>query len=107
MWRDEPRPLTQAPPGSDEDAALGGITGDGASYLRLPTGLWQRLGGVDHAGEGVIVGVIDTGITQEHPSFADGPSPGLLGPGVTPPEVWDGICQARRAASRPPPATTS
>ncbi|HWT25961.1 MAG TPA: S8 family serine peptidase, partial [Solirubrobacteraceae bacterium] len=81
------RQPTQEPPGTAEDAALGGLTGGGASYLRLPTGLWQRLGGVEHAGEGVIVGVIDTGIAPEHPSFADGP------PAYAPPEVWNGACQ--------------
>jgi len=32
-------------------------------------GLWQQTGGVDKAGEGVVVGVIDTGISPEHPSF--------------------------------------
>ena len=32
---------------------------------------WGKLGGQTSAGEGVIVGVIDTGIWPEHPSFAD------------------------------------
>ncbi|WP_198147942.1 S8 family serine peptidase [Microbacterium sp. XT11] len=33
-------------------------------------GVWQQTGGVDKAGEGIVVGVVDTGIAPEHPSFA-------------------------------------
>lgn len=36
-------------------------------------GVWQRVGGTDAAGEGVVVGVIDTGIAPENPAFAGEP----------------------------------
>jgi len=41
-------------------------------YLQLsgPTGLWSKLGGSSEAGKGVVIGVIDTGIAPENPSFA-------------------------------------
>jgi len=41
-----------------------------------PGGAWQRqFGDVSHAGEGVIVGMVDTGIWPESPSFAALPEP--------------------------------
>lgn len=47
--------------------AMLGLTGD--------SGVWQRqFGGTEHAGEGVIVGIIDSGIHPEHPSFAPLPA---------------------------------
>ncbi len=41
-------------------------------YLGLsgPGGVWEDLGGTGAAGEGVVVGVLDTGIWPENPSFA-------------------------------------
>ena len=56
--------------------------------LSAPNGAWDLVGGGARAGDNVIVGVIDTGIWTENPSFApravhNGPAPG-----------WSGVCQA-------------
>ena len=55
--------------------------------LSAPGGIWSQLGGQGNAGEDVIIGVVDTGIWPEHPSFADtgyGPAPA----------GWNGDCQS-------------
>ncbi|MDR2999411.1 MAG: S8 family peptidase, partial [Microbacterium sp.] len=33
-------------------------------------GVWDKVGGLQDAGKGIVVGVVDTGIAPEHPSFA-------------------------------------
>ena len=50
-------------------------------YLKIAGqgGLWQNVGGQANAGRGVVVGVIDTGIWPENPSFA-GSALGTAGP---------------------------
>ncbi|MBX7214582.1 MAG: S8 family serine peptidase [Thermoflexales bacterium] len=39
--------------------------------LNAPGGLWEQLGGIGLAGDGIIIGIIDTGIWPENPSFSD------------------------------------
>lgn len=39
-------------------------------YLGLPEGLWKQQGGGKTAGEGIIIGFVDTGIDPLHPSFS-------------------------------------
>jgi subtilisin family serine protease len=85
--------------GGGSRVSSGGLGGEDAAFLGLPNGLWKRLGGPDKAGEGVIVGVLDTGIYPEHPSFADRPTDTngrrlYRGPAYQPPKIWRGICQA-------------
>ncbi|GJP39665.1 hypothetical protein CLOM_g24013 [Closterium sp. NIES-68] len=59
------------------------------AFLNLPGTLWPASGGVDAAGEDVIVGVIDSGIWPEHPSFTDNGTQ-HYGP---PPARWAGRCE--------------
>ena len=55
------------------DAARQTQTDNTPDFLGLTAegGLWDDLGGQGNAGENIIIGVIDTGIWPEHPSFSD------------------------------------
>lgn len=96
----------------DPDTVLGGgssnpLIPDGASYLGLAKsgGLWDRLGGYDQAGNGIVVGDLDSGITPQHPSFADNPSRGYVGSAFgPPPPTWHGTCQPGIDATDGPPS---
>ena len=50
--------------------ALGQPLDDNTGFIGA-TSVWPTLGGQDHAGQNVIVGVIDTGVWPEHPMLAD------------------------------------
>lgn len=57
--------------------------------LRKGTGLWSHSGN----GKGVIVGLLDTGIHAQHPSFDDKGVP-------PPPTKWKGSCKADRCNNK-------
>ncbi|PZG23704.1 serine protease [Nonomuraea aridisoli] len=56
------------------------LTDSSPAFIGAPA-VYDKLGGSDSAGEGVIVGVLDSGVWPEHPSFAD--RPGLPDPAPT------------------------
>jgi subtilisin family serine protease len=64
-------------------------------------GLWARLGGREAAGEGVVVGIVDTGVWPENPAYADrvdgNGKPTFDNSGTlaytAPPSTWKGTCQ--------------
>ncbi|MGH2784100.1 MAG: S8 family serine peptidase [Actinomycetota bacterium] len=65
-------------PTTDNSPEFLGLSGNG--------NIWDDLGGQGAAGEDVIIGVIDTGIWPEHPSFDDEGYD-------APPAGWNGTCQ--------------
>ena len=54
---------------------------------RKRRGIWSQLGGGPRAGAGLVIGVIDSGIWPENPSFKGGT-------GIPIPTSWNGVCKA-------------
>jgi uncharacterized repeat protein (TIGR01451 family) len=72
------------------DELLHPDTDNSPQFIGAPTA-WKQLGGQKKAGEGVVVGVLDTGIWPEHPSYSD---PDQWGKPYAPPPNWSGTaCQ--------------
>ncbi|GAB2280945.1 hypothetical protein Dimus_015562 [Dionaea muscipula] len=61
-------------------------------FLGLPQGAWVQDGGCDSAGEGIVIGFIDTGIDPTHTSFADN----LAETAYPVPQHYSGICEVTR-----------
>ncbi|CAI5478107.1 unnamed protein product [Closterium sp. Yama58-4] len=70
------------------------FTTNSPNFLRLPASLWAGNGGEDSAGEGVVIGVIDSGFWPEHPAFLDNTTK----PYPDPPPTWAGACPADNSA---------
>jgi subtilisin family serine protease len=84
----------------EADEALKVDTSSTPQFLGLtdPNGLWNQLGGptggknANGAGEGMVIGMIDTGIWPENPSFADRDANGKLVYQQIP--GWHGKCES-------------
>ncbi|GAU35421.1 hypothetical protein TSUD_375110 [Trifolium subterraneum] len=61
-------------------------------FLGLPQGAWSQNGGFETAGEGIVIGFVDTGIDPTHPSFGDSKSDHLY----PVPAHFSGICEVTR-----------
>lgn len=61
-------------------------------YLGIPSGVWPTLGGAQVSGEGVVIGLIDTGINPSHPSFQTSTSHGIRGSILSRPIKFNGKC---------------
>ncbi|WCJ24412.1 Subtilase family protein [Euphorbia peplus] len=61
-------------------------------FLGLPKGAWVQEGGYGAAGEGIVIGFIDTGIDPTHPSFADDASDHPY----PVPTHFSGVCEVTR-----------
>jgi uncharacterized repeat protein (TIGR01451 family) len=67
------------------DELLQPQTDNSPQFIGAPT-VWSQLGGQESSGDNVVVGVIDTGIWPEHPSFSD-PDPSSKAYGAPPPPL--------------------
>jgi uncharacterized repeat protein (TIGR01451 family) len=77
-------------------------TDNSPQFLGAPSA-WNQMGGQENAGEGVVVGVLDTGIWPEHPSFSD---PDPSGKPYVPLASWHGTaCQFGSATPGDAPFT--
>ncbi|CAN0841655.1 Subtilisin-like protease 3 [Linum grandiflorum] len=61
--------------------------------LKPDVGLWNVSNGGSLGGKGVIIGVLDTGIAPDHPSFSDHNMP-------PPPAKWKGTCQLAKCNNK-------
>ncbi|XP_027368653.1 subtilisin-like protease SBT2.4 [Abrus precatorius] len=59
-------------------------------FINLPEGIWAQEGGAQNAGDGVVIGFVDSGINPLHPSFAYDP----MHPFTSNLSHFEGACEA-------------
>ncbi|KAJ0843480.1 putative cucumisin [Helianthus annuus] len=62
----------------EKDRGAKMMTNHSPKWLGLPQGVWRGWRGKRNAGEGIVIGFVDTGINPSHPSFAYNPRDGYL-----------------------------
>ncbi|KAL0326643.1 UNVERIFIED_CONTAM: Subtilisin-like protease SBT2.5 [Sesamum angustifolium] len=77
-----------------EDVKMEKHTTHTPDFLGISSGAWPALGGSTAAGEGVVIGLVDTGINPFHPSFATQTSTGPGRPVFTQGSKFKGTCAA-------------
>lgn len=77
-----------------EDVKMAKMTTYTPKYIGA-NGVWPLLGGAENSGDGVVIGMIDTGIDPKNPSFVS-----MSGQAKPPPASFKGIC---RSGDRFPP----
>lgn len=89
-----------------EDRIMYASTTHSYEYLQLPQGAWNQSGGIDNAGEDVVIGIVDTGIYPAHPSFSSistkpyGPLPNFKGNCDVTPDFPLGSCSGKIIAAQ-------
>ncbi|MDX2932399.1 S8 family serine peptidase [Streptomyces ipomoeae] len=94
-----PAPSPSAPDATPAGSATS--TEEAAGTAQLPdlprmlglsgkNGLWSKVGGPEHAGEGVIVGIVDTGVDPSNPMLAPLPEPRPDAEAIA--KKWKGDC---------------
>lgn len=77
-----------------EDIKMAKMTTYTPKYIGA-SGVWPLLGGAENSGDGIVIGMIDTGIDPKNPSFA-----GFSDQAKPPPASFKGMC---RSGDRFPP----
>ncbi|XP_042452264.1 subtilisin-like protease SBT2.5 [Zingiber officinale] len=85
----------------EKDMKIKKLTTHTPQFLGLPTGVWPTGGGFDKAGEDIVIGLVDSGIYPQHPSFSAhnsepyGPLPRYRGKCEVDPETQRNFCNGK------------
>ncbi|XP_042408017.1 subtilisin-like protease SBT2.5 [Zingiber officinale] len=85
----------------EKDMKIKKLTTHTPQFLGLPTGVWPTGGGFDKAGEDIVIGLVDSGIYPQHPSFSThnsepyGPLPRYRGKCEVDPETQRNFCNGK------------